>query len=78
MRYLTLAEALTIADQLFDVRQEPLSPDTTPETDRVAMTPPRLSYDRRHVAISAMVDGLRIGGALTAREILEAVLGAHC
>lgn len=66
-----------IADQLFDVRQEPLSLDTTPETDRVAMTPPRLSYDRRHVAISAMVDGLRIGGALTALEILESVLGAH-
>lgn len=66
-----------IADQLFDVRQEPLSLDTTPETDRVAMTPPRLSYDRRHVAISAMADGLRIGGALTALEILESLLGAH-
>jgi hypothetical protein len=69
-------EAIT-ADQLFDLRQEPLSLDTVPETDRVAVMPPRLSHDRRHVTITAMVDGLRIGGVLTALEILESVLGAH-
>jgi hypothetical protein len=65
------------ADEFFDLRQEPLSLDTTPETNTVAMTPPRLSHDRKHVAICAMVDGLRIGGALTALDILGSVLGAR-
>jgi hypothetical protein len=66
-----------LADQRFAVREDPLSLDTTPETDKVALTPPRLSRDRHHAAVTAMVDGLRIGGALTALEILESLLGAH-
>lgn len=66
-----------LASQRIALQEEPLSLDTTAEADRVALTPPRLSRDRHHVAVTAMVDGLRIGGALTALEILESVLEAH-
>lgn len=66
-----------VSDEIFDLRHTPLSLDSTPETDRVSLTPPRLSSDRHNVGITAMVDGLRIGGARTALEILESVLVAH-
>ena len=38
------------------------------------MTPPRLSPDGLQLALTMMSDGLRVGGALTAVEILEAIL----
>ena len=48
--------------------------DATIDTDQVALTPPALSSDRRMLATTAMVDGLRIGGALTALEILRSMI----
>lgn len=55
------------------VGETPVSLDLVPDRDHVLLAPPQLSPDRRVVAITAMVDGLRIGGALTAVEILRAL-----
>ncbi len=55
------------------VGETPISLDLVPDRDHVLLAPPQLSPDRRVVAITAMVDGLRIGGALTAVEILRAL-----
>jgi hypothetical protein len=52
----------------------PLALDSRTDTDRVALTPPVLSADGRMLAATAMVDGLRIGGALTALEILRSLI----
>lgn len=49
----------------------PMGLDLVPDRDHVLLTRPQLAPDRRMVAITAMVDGLRIGGALTAVEILR-------
>jgi len=35
---------------------------------------PRLSNDGRLLAVTAMVDGLRVGGAATALEVLRSLL----
>lgn len=66
-----------VADQRIDLREGHLSLDSAPDTEKVAVTPPRMSLNRQHVVVTAMVDGLRIGGALTALEILESLLWAH-
>ncbi|MFV2072324.1 MAG: hypothetical protein ACC742_06695 [Thermoanaerobaculales bacterium] len=52
----------------------PLRLDSVLDNDRVLMTPPRFSPDRRHLALTAIADGLRIGGALTAIDILESLI----
>ena len=44
------------------------------ETDQLAIIRPRLSRDNRHLATIAMLDGLRIGGAATALEVLLSIL----
>lgn len=55
------------------VGEAPLGLDLVTDRDHVLLGPPQLSPDRRVVAITGMVDGLRIGGALTAIEILRAM-----
>jgi aspartate-semialdehyde dehydrogenase len=52
----------------------PLGLDSRAETDQVALTPPVLSPDGRLISLTAMVDGLRIGGALTALDILRSMI----
>jgi hypothetical protein len=67
-----LNEALA-ADGRIAVLGPPLGLDTIPESEHVAVTMPRLSRNGRHMAAIAMVDGLRIGGALTAIEVLRSI-----
>jgi hypothetical protein len=64
---LTQAEAIEI-DSL------PISLDSVPDRDHVIVTPPSLSPDGTQLALTMMADGLRVGGALTAVEILESIL----
>lgn len=52
----------------------PLSLDSVTDRDDVVVTPPSLSPDGTQLALTMMADGLRIGGALTAVEILERLL----
>jgi hypothetical protein len=53
--------------------ETPVSLDLVPDRDHVLLTQPQISPDRRMVAMTAMVDGLRIGGALTAIDILRSM-----
>ncbi len=52
----------------------PLLLDASTDSDLIALSLPRLSGDDRVLAITAMVDGLRVGGALTGIEILRSML----
>jgi hypothetical protein len=52
----------------------PLTLDSRTDTDQVGLTPPVLSSGGRVLAVTAMVDGLRIGGAVTALEILRSMI----
>ena len=52
----------------------PLSLDACVESGLVALSMPRLSRDGRLLAVTAMVDGLRVGGAATALQILRSLL----
>ncbi len=54
----------------------PLRLDGTPDSDEVVILPPRLSRERKHLAVTAMVDGLRVGGARTALDILASLVGS--
>jgi hypothetical protein len=47
------------------------------ERDRVFVTRPHLSGDRRTLAVTAMADGLRIGGALTAIRLLTSMIAGR-
>jgi hypothetical protein len=49
----------------------PVSLDSVPHRDHVVVTPPSLSPDGTRLALTMMADGLCVGGALTAVEILE-------
>jgi hypothetical protein len=51
----------------------PLGLDAVPDRDQILVSQPQVASDRRVIACTAMVDGLRIGGALTAVEILRAM-----
>ena len=66
-------DALSQADGL-TIESLPVSLDSVPDQDRVIVTPPYLSPDGKQLALTIMADGLRVGGALTAVEILEALL----
>jgi hypothetical protein len=48
--------------------------DQVTECDQVLLSPPQLSPGRQLLCVSAMVDGLRLGGARTAIEVLRQVL----
>jgi hypothetical protein len=64
-----LSQAETIA-----VSDLPLSVDSVIDNDRVVATAPIVSSDGGQVAITLMADGLRIGGALTAIDVLESLV----
>lgn len=57
-----------------EVDSLPLSLDSVPDRDRVVVTPPSFSPDGTQLALTMMADGLRIGGALTAVEILQGLI----
>ena len=57
-----------------EIESPPISLDSVPDRDHVVVTPPTLSPDGSQLALTMMADGLRVGGALTAVEILEALL----
>jgi aspartate-semialdehyde dehydrogenase len=59
------------SDPRIEVWEPPLSLDAVVENDQVLVTPPSCGFDRRVVAVQAAVDGLRVGGARTALEILR-------
>jgi hypothetical protein len=66
-------EALLQAEGL-EQAELPLGLDTVVDHDRVLVTPFSLSPDGRQVAVTMMIDGLRVGGALTGLEILQDLL----
>jgi len=66
-------EALNMATGI-EVSDFPHGLDTVPDTDHVVVMPPAMSPDHTQLALTLMIDGLRIGGALTALDILETLL----
>jgi aspartate-semialdehyde dehydrogenase len=68
-----LRDALAQADAI-EITSLPLSLDSVPDQDRVLVTSPWLSPDGTQMALTMMADGLRVGSALTAVEILESLL----
>jgi hypothetical protein len=56
------------------IESMPLSLDSVPDRDEVVVAPPWMSPDGSQLALTMMADGLRVGGALTAVEILQALL----
>ena len=66
-------EALSLAPGI-EVADFPVGLDSIPDTDHVVVTPPALSSDRTQLALTLMADGLRVGGTLTALDILEGLL----
>lgn len=66
-------EALAQAEGI-EIDALPLSLDSVPDQDHVVVSPPWMSPDGTQLALTMMADGLRVGGALTAVEILEALL----
>jgi hypothetical protein len=57
-----------------EIESPPISLDSVPDRNHVVVTPPTLSPDGSQLALTMMADGLRVGGALTAVEILEALI----
>lgn len=55
------------------VGEAPVSLAVVPDRDHILLAPPQLSPDRRLIALTAMMDGLKVGGALTAIDILRAM-----
>ncbi len=49
----------------------PLRLDLIPDNDKPLLAPPVLSLDGTQAAMTLMMDGLRVGGALTAIDILQ-------
>lgn len=52
----------------------PLTLDSCTDTDLIGLSAPRLSRHGRILSVTTMVDGLRIGGARTAIEILRSMI----
>lgn len=69
----TVRDALEQAEGIV-IEEMPISLDALPDRDEVVITPPWLSPDGSQLAMTMMADGLRVGGALTAVEILESLL----
>lgn len=67
-----LRDAFEAASQVV-LGEGPIGLDLVPDRDHVLLTQPQISSDRRMVAMTALVDGLQIGGALTAVEILRSM-----
>jgi len=66
-------EALSLAPGI-EVADFPLGLDSIPDTDHVVVAPPAMSPDHTQLALTLMIDGLRIGGSLTALDILETLV----
>ena len=66
-------EALSLAPGI-EVADFPLGLDSIADTDHVVVMPPAVSPDSTQLALTLMVDGLRVGGAMTALDILEALV----
>jgi len=66
-------EALSLAPGI-EVAAFPLGLDSIPDTNHVMVAPPAVSPDQTQLALTLMIDGLRVGGALTALDILEALV----
>jgi hypothetical protein len=66
-------DALTQAEGL-EIEPHPESLDSIAGRDQVVAMPPCLSPDGTQLALTMMADGLRVGGALTAVDILESLL----
>ncbi len=54
-----------------DLAIAPIRLDMIPDSDRPLMIAPVVSLDGSQAAMTLMVDGLRVGGALTALDILQ-------
>jgi hypothetical protein len=67
-----LREALEAETRLV-VGEPPIALDLVADRDEVLIVQPQISRERRTVGTTAMVDGLRLGGATTAIEILRAM-----
>lgn len=63
-------DALSLTDGI-EVADLPVSLDAVPDRDFAIITPPVMSPDGRQLAVTIMADGLRIGGALTAIQMIE-------
>ncbi len=57
-----------------EISDLPVSLNAAADRDFAIITPPVMSPDGRQLAVTVMADGLRIGGALTAIDILEDLL----
>ena len=68
-----IEEALSQAETIA-ITDLPLSLESVLDSDQVVATAPIVSSDGGQVAITLMADGLRIGGALTAIDILESLV----
>ena len=66
-------DALTQAEAL-DIEPLPVILESITNRDQVVVTPPCLSPNGTQLALTMMVDGFRVCGALTAVEILEALI----
>jgi aspartate-semialdehyde dehydrogenase len=61
-------------DERLAVPDLPLSLDSITESDLIGLSVPRLSRTGRQLSVTGIADGLRIGGARTALEILRSLL----
>jgi hypothetical protein len=64
---------LWFSDPLLSHSDVPVGLDAVVDTDQVVLPSPHISDDGRLIAVTAMMDGLRIGGALSAVRALLAV-----
>ncbi len=58
-------------DPRITVVQPPLNLDAIADRNDILITDPSISHDRRNLALAAIADGTRVGGALTAASILR-------
>jgi hypothetical protein len=62
------------ADPRISLIEAPLAMDSVIDSEQVVVTPPSISPDQHTISVTAMVDGLLIGGALTALEIAQGAM----
>jgi hypothetical protein len=76
LRPLTPADVVDALSQAEGLKTSdyPLGLDTVTDQDDLLVGPPALSADGAQLALNLMVDGLRIGGALTAIDILDSLI----
>lgn len=65
---------LIAADDDLELQSRPLALDTVPDSDRVFVAAPRIASDGRRITTVMMMDGLRVGGALTGAELIDRLL----